>query len=78
MTDNMTCAACGMELPIERGDKSMDGTVCPACGIHLVIMDIDGDTFDKLEAYAKAKGVTPDQAIAEAVDAYAKGGKKTP
>lgn len=76
MTENMTCAACGAELPVQRGVSVPKGIVCPSCGVRLAVIEIEGDTFDKLEAYAKAKGVTPDQAIAEAIESYAKGKRK--
>ncbi len=70
MSEKMTCAKCGAELP-ERRDAEVDSKIqCPKCGQVLVTMEISDDVFQRIEAYAKETGISPDQAIDQAIRHY--------
>lgn len=70
MNEKMTCAMCGAELP-ERRDAEVDSTIkCPKCGHVLVTLEISDDVFQRIEAYAREMGISPDQAIDQAIRSY--------
>jgi uncharacterized Zn finger protein len=67
MTDNITCALCGAELP-EICTAGPDGTIkCSKCGAVLVTMEISDDVFQRLKEYATEVGRSPDQVIDQAI-----------
>jgi len=75
MTEKMTCAKCGAELP-ETRDAEGDSTIkCPKCGQILVTMEISDDVFQRIEAYAKETEISPDQAIDQAIRNWLTEGK---
>lgn len=67
MNEKMTCAMCGAELPETRDAEGDSTTKCPKCGSVLVTLEISDDVFQRIEAYAKETGISPDQAINQAL-----------